>query len=170
MTNTESRIAIELEGLALRDDAQAFDEAEQQMTEADVRELALYGFDSEQRTLVGLGPVERARRSRKAAEIPDSQRAPQSESPGPFIADDEAPAPLPRRKLGVWAVAAPSLLIVGTVAVLALRPRLERASSVRCEPTRSRCRRTARASSTARASRSPCARGAAAARRPRSTS
>jgi hypothetical protein len=123
MTNTESRIAIELEELALGDDAHALQSAEHQITEDDIRELAVYGFDSDQRTLVGLGPVERARRSRKAAEIPDSQRAPQSESPGPFIADDdEIAASLRRRKLGPWAVAAPALLIVAIAAMIGLRP------------------------------------------------
>ena len=122
MTNTESRIAIELEELALGDVAHAQKGAEQQITEDDIRELALYGFDSDKQTLVGLGPVERARRSRKAAEIPDSQRAPQSESPGPFIADDdEIPASLRRRKLGPLAVAAAALLIVAIVTVVGLR-------------------------------------------------
>ena len=122
MTNTESRIAIELEELALGDDALALERAERQITEDDIRELAVYGFDSDKQTLVGLGPVERARLSRKAAEITDSQRAPQSESPGPFIADDdEIPASLRRRKLGPWALAAPALLIVATVAVVGLR-------------------------------------------------
>jgi hypothetical protein len=122
MTNTESRIAIDLEELALGDDAHARERAEQQITEDDIRELAVYGFDSDKQTLVGLGPVERARRSRKAAEIPDNPRAPQSESPGPFIADDdEIPASWRRRKLGPWAVAAPALLIVAIVAVVGLR-------------------------------------------------
>jgi hypothetical protein len=122
MTNTESRIAIELEELALGDDASARDNANQPLTAADIRELEVYGFDSDQQTLVGLGPVERARRSRRAAEIPDSQRSPQSESPGPFIADDhEIPASLRGRKLGPWALAAPALLIVAIVTAVALR-------------------------------------------------
>jgi hypothetical protein len=121
MTNTESRIAIELEELALGGDARAQVGAEQ-ITEDDIRELAAYGFESDKQTLVGLGPVERARRSRKAAEIPDSQQAPQSERPGPFIADDdEIPASWRRRQRGPWAVAAPALLIVAIVTVVALR-------------------------------------------------
>lgn len=138
MTNTESRIAIEHQELARWDDADALDNAEQHITEADVRELAAYGIDSDQRTLVGLGPVERARRSRRAAEIPDSQRGPQSESPGPFIAEDEIPASLRGRKLPVWAVVAPALFIVGVVAVLGVRgltPRAPRASAA-SQPTR----------------------------------
>jgi hypothetical protein len=138
MTNTESRIAIELEELALGDDDHALQRAEEQITEDDIRELAVYGFDSDNRTLVGLGPVERARRSRIAAEMPDSQRGPQSESPGPFIADDdELPAALRRRKLGPWAVAAPALLIVAIVAVLGvgrLAPGAPRASAA-SQPT-----------------------------------
>jgi hypothetical protein len=122
MTNTEGRIAIELEELALGDEEQMHEDAEQHITEADIRELALYGFDSEQRTLVGLGPVERARRAREAAAMPDSQRGPQSESPGPFIADDdEIPSSKRYRKLGPWAVAAPALLLVAIVALVTLR-------------------------------------------------
>lgn len=122
MTSTESRIAIELEELALGDDAGALDNANQPTTAADIRELEVYGFDSDKQTLVGLGPVERARRSRRAAEIPDSQRAPQSESAGPFIADDdEIPASLRGRKLGPWALAAPAVLIVAIVTVVGLR-------------------------------------------------
>jgi hypothetical protein len=122
MTNTEGRIAIELDELALGDEAHMHEDAEQQITEADIRELALYDFDSEQRTLVGLGPVERARRARKAAELQDSHLGPQSESPGPFIADDdETPRSFRGRKLGPWAVAAPALLLVAIVALIALR-------------------------------------------------
>jgi hypothetical protein len=121
MTNTESRIAIALEELALGDDAPALErKTDPQIMVTDSRELAVYGFDSEQRTLVGLGPVERARLSRQAAEIPDGP--PNSESPGPFIAhDDEIPASLRRRKLGPWAVAVPALLLVALGAVGALR-------------------------------------------------
>jgi hypothetical protein len=121
MTNTESRIAIEHQELARWDDADALDKAEQQITVADTRELVAYDFEPDKQTLVGLGPVERAWRSRNGAEIPDSQRAPQSESPGPFIAEDEMPASLRGRKLGRWAVAAPALLIVGVAAVVGLR-------------------------------------------------
>jgi hypothetical protein len=121
MTNTESRIAIEHQELARRDDADALENEEQKIAEADSRELAAYGFDSDHRTLVGLGPVERAWRSRRAAEKPDSEHGPQSDSNGPFIAEDEIPASLRGRKLGLWAVAAPTLLIVGVAAVLGLR-------------------------------------------------
>ncbi len=121
MTYTESRIAIELEELALGDDAQALEGAEPRISKGKTREHSRYGFDSNERTLVGLGPVERARRSRAGGDVPDSQRGPQSEAPGPFIADDEVPPQLPGRRVPVWAVAAPVLLAVGVIAVAALR-------------------------------------------------
>ena len=110
MTNTEGRKAVELDKLASWDEE---DEPTPQypITEADIRELLVYNFDSDKQTLVGLGPVERARRSRAAAEIPDSQRMPQSEAPGPFVADDDDEAPLSFRKplVAWWAVVGPAL-------------------------------------------------------------
>ena len=121
MTNTESRIAVELEELAPWD-ADALENDESPLTEADRRELAVYGFDSEQRTLVGLGPVERARRSRAAAEIPESDRMPQSQPPGPFIAadedvDDELLRALRRPPLPRWALAVPVGLVASFLVV-----------------------------------------------------
>ncbi|RYZ03471.1 MAG: PEGA domain-containing protein [Myxococcales bacterium] len=63
--------------------------------------LSPYAFDSDQRTLVGIGPAPGARRSRPVAHAPESERMPQSEPPGPFIAEDEdeLPSRLPRRRL-----------------------------------------------------------------------
>ena len=120
MTNTESRKAVELDKLASWDDE---DEPTPQypITEADIRELLVYNFDSDKQTLVGLGPVERARRSRAAAEIPDSQRMPQSEAPGPFVADDadEAPPSFRKPMVAWWAVVGPA--VAAGLAVLALR-------------------------------------------------
>lgn len=121
MTNTESRIAVELEELAPWD-ADALENDESPLTEADRRELAVYGFDSEQRTLVGLGPVERARRSRAAAEIPENDRMPQSQPPGPFIAadeeaDDELLRALRRPPLPRWALAVPVGLVASFLVV-----------------------------------------------------
>jgi hypothetical protein len=121
MTNTESRIAVELEELAPWD-ADALENDESPLTEADRRELAVYGFDSEQRTLVGLGPVERARRSRAAAEIPENDRMPQSQPPGPFIAadeevDDDLLRALRRPPLPRWALAVPAGLVASFLAV-----------------------------------------------------
>jgi PEGA domain len=119
MTTKESRSAVNLDELDSWDDA---DEGEQRypITEADMRELVVYNFDSDKQTLVGLGPVERARRSRMTAEIPDSQRMPQSESPGPFVADDdEAPPSFRKPMVAWWAVVGPAL--VAGLAVLALR-------------------------------------------------
>jgi len=125
MTNTESR-TVSLEELPPWDDADTLEHGKEQITEEDVRELAAYGFDSDHRTLVGLGPVERARRARKAAEIPDSQRMPQSEPPGPFIADDVDDAELLRSlrggRLGPWLIAVPAaLVVVAAVAVAVVR-------------------------------------------------
>jgi hypothetical protein len=119
MTNTESRKAVELDRLASWDNE---DEPTPQypITEADIRELLVYNFDSDKQTLVGLGPIERARRSRAAAEAPDSQRMPQSEAPGPFVADDdEAPPSFRKPMVAWWAVVGPAL--AAGLAVLALR-------------------------------------------------
>jgi len=132
MTNTESRIAVELEELAAAwDDADALDDAQQPSHDAGVRKLADYGFDSDSRTLVGLGPVERARRSRTGTDAPESQRMPPSEPPGPFIADDEDDEELARslrgRKLGRWAFALPAAALVGLAAVALVRPLASRA-------------------------------------------
>ncbi|MES1182486.1 MAG: PEGA domain-containing protein [Myxococcales bacterium] len=131
MTNTESRIAVELEELAAAwDDADALDDAQPSSREAGERKLADYGFDSDSRTLVGLGPVERARRSRTGTEAPESQRMPPSEPPGPFIADDEDDEELARslrgRKLTRWA-ALPAAALVGLAAMALLRPLVSQA-------------------------------------------
>jgi PEGA domain len=124
MTNTESRSAVHLDELPPWDDAETLDRLAQQLTAGDARSLAIYGLDSDQQTLVGLGPVERARRSRAAAEKPDSQRMPQSEPPGPFIANDEEPPPSFRaRKLGGWTMALPALLVALAATVLLVRGR-----------------------------------------------
>lgn len=124
MTNTESR-TVSLEELAPWDDADTLEHGTEQITEEDVRELAAYGFDSDHRTLVGLGPVERARRARQAAEVPDSQRMPQSEPPGPFIVDDvdddELLRSLRPARLGPWVVAVPVALVLAAAAVAVVR-------------------------------------------------
>jgi hypothetical protein len=125
MTNTDNRSAIELDELPAWDDAETLDRLAQQLTAADPRSLAIYGLDSDKQTLVGIGPLERARRSREAAEKTDSQRMPQSDLPGPFIAaEDEAlPAFLPSRKLGGWAIAVPASLLALAVALVLVRGR-----------------------------------------------
>jgi hypothetical protein len=125
MTNTDNRSALELDELPAWDDAETLDRLAQQLTAADSRSLAIYGLDSDKQTLVGIGPIERARRSREAAEKPDSQRMPQSEPPGPFIAaeDEVLPAFLPRRKLGGWAIAVPALLLAVAAALVLVRGR-----------------------------------------------
>lgn len=118
MPNTESRNAVDLDELASWDDTDA-GEQEPAITEADIRELAVYGFDSDKQTLVGLGPVERARRSRITSEIPDSQRMPLSEPPGPFVADDDEMPPSFRKPIATWwVVAAPALLLVASGALV----------------------------------------------------
>ncbi|HEX2874546.1 MAG TPA: PEGA domain-containing protein [Polyangiaceae bacterium] len=118
MTNTEGRKAVELDKLASWDEDEPT--LQHPITEADIRELLVYSFDSDKQTLVGLGPVERARRSRVTAEIPDSQRMPQSEAPGPFVADDdEVPPSFRKPMVAWWAVVGPA--VVAGLAVLALR-------------------------------------------------
>src|SRR3954468_18561617 len=88
MTKTERRIALGLEEVPSWE-AEDLQKDEELIRDAEICELAAYEFDSDQQTLVGLGPVERARRFRKSEELPDSQRMPQSEPPGPFIASDD---------------------------------------------------------------------------------
>src|SRR5688572_25635737 len=125
MTNRDNRNAIELDELRAWDDPETLDRLAQQLTAADTRTLAIYGLDSDNQTLVGIGPIERARRSREAAEKPDSQRMPQSEPPGPFIAGEaeELPAILRGRKLRGWAIAAPALLLAVAAALVLVRGR-----------------------------------------------
>lgn len=124
MNKIESRCAVELDELPPWDDTDA-SEHDDQVGSADVLPLTPYSFDSEQRTLVGIGPLERARRSRHAAPAPDSQRMPQSEPPGPFIADDdeeEVPPALQRgRKLGKPALAVSGVILVPLAAVGLMR-------------------------------------------------
>ena len=125
MTTTDTQSAVELDELSAWDDADTLDRLAQQLTAADARSLAIYGLDSDQQTLVGLGPTERARRSHQAAEKPDSQRMPQSEAPGPFIAaeDEELPSLLHGAKPRRWAIALPALLLVAGAALVLLRGR-----------------------------------------------
>jgi hypothetical protein len=125
MTNTDNRSAVELDELPAWDDEVTLDRLAQQLTAGDTRSLAIYGLDSDQQTLVGIGPIERARRSREAAEKPDSERMPQSEPPGPFIAaeDEELPASLRSGKLGGWAIAVPAVLLAGAAALVFVRGR-----------------------------------------------
>ncbi|HYQ15131.1 MAG TPA: hypothetical protein VEQ58_05230, partial [Polyangiaceae bacterium] len=54
MTNLDNR-RIEIEELALSNDAQAVLDDDWQITEADVRELTAYAFDSDDLTWVGIG-------------------------------------------------------------------------------------------------------------------
>ena len=121
MTNTDSRGAIELDMLPSWEDADALDHDDEQRVERD-RQLAVYGFDSEQRTLVGLGPVERARRSRsRTSAPPPSERMPQSEPPGPFIAEDEAPPSARSRKRAARLAALPAVLVAAASVLLLAR-------------------------------------------------
>ena len=139
MTNTERASAVqveELDELPPWDDAETLDRLAAQLTAADTRTLAIYGLDSDNQTLVGLGPVERARRSRAAAERleadkleaadkPDSQRMPPSEPPGPFIAaEDDARPPFlrPRHRRG-WGLAGAAGLLVALASFVMVRGR-----------------------------------------------
>jgi len=128
MTKTESRNAVEVDDLAWWD---ATDASDQDDELARAARLAPYSYESEQRTLVGIGPLGRARRSHPAAApqaAPQSERMPQSEPPGPFIADDGESADdgeltaAPRgRRLGKRAVAICLALLVPLAAVGLLR-------------------------------------------------
>jgi hypothetical protein len=121
MTKTESHSPVELDELPPWDDEETITPPDVQSEGVDTNPLSIYGFDSEQRTLVGLGPLERARRLRAAAAAPDSQRMPPSEPPGPFIADDELPASFRRRKVRARALAMPAALLVGLAIVGVVR-------------------------------------------------
>lgn len=121
MTNPESR-SVRLEASALADTWDAVENDEHQITEAEIRELSAYGFDSDSetlvgigisgspyrvshhfasddRTLVGIGPFERAERAsraRKAAEASDMARKVASEAaPAPEAAAAPESAPMP---------------------------------------------------------------------------
>jgi hypothetical protein len=121
MTNTESPSGVGFDRVASWDGPDECELDDQLITEDDIRELEAYGFDSDQQTLVGLGPSERARRSRTRVEIQDSQRMPPSQAPGPFVADgDELPPSLRPRKLPAWAVAMSILLLLLVAGALAL--------------------------------------------------
>jgi PEGA domain len=117
MTKIESR-ALDLEELPPWDDAD--EQAPEATQSSGERELAAYTLDSEQRTLVGIGPLERARRSRAAAaaaaaaSMSASPALPPSEPPGPFIVDDdeELPPSFRGRKLGKRTLLVAAALLV----------------------------------------------------------
>lgn len=118
MTKTESRNAVEVDELPWWDATEAPDQDDERARAA---RLAAYSHDSEQRTLVGIGPLGRARPSHAVA-APQSERMPQSEPPGPFIEDDEELTAAPRgRSLGKRAVAICLVLLVPLAAVGLLR-------------------------------------------------
>jgi hypothetical protein len=91
--------------------------------EGDIRELNPYtGWESDKRTLVGIGRPKKPVSKRPVAAAPVSQHMPLSEPPGPFIADDdEIPPSFRSKKLGIWTVAVPALLVAAAAAVLVLR-------------------------------------------------
>jgi len=90
-----------------------------EIDEADIRLLLPYEGGSEGQTLVGLGPVSR----QAAAEKPEIAPAPASLQPvGAWTSGDETlPHSVSGKKLGLWSVAAPLLLVVAGVAVIVLR-------------------------------------------------
>jgi len=142
MTTPETR-SVGFEELALSDDAQIAENYESHITEEDIRELSAYGFDSnartlagigssgssaddeygpEDRTLVGIGPAERAERANRTPRAPETnegERMPLSEPPGPFVAsDDEVVTSLPMQKAGPWALALGGVLAAAAVVAL----------------------------------------------------
>jgi PEGA domain len=118
MMKIESRSPIDLDELPPWDDTDASATGDVADTPAGSR-LSPYSFDSDQRTLVGIGPASRARRSRPVLHAPDSERMPLSEPPGPFIAGDEDDVPtlLPRRKLSRLVAVVSGVLLVPLAAV-----------------------------------------------------
>ncbi|MDF3067322.1 MAG: hypothetical protein K0R38_2923 [Polyangiaceae bacterium] len=122
MMKIESRTPMDINELPPWDDTDASATDGFADTPAGSR-LSPYAFDSEQRTLVGIGPAPGARRSRPVGHAPDSDRVPLSEPPGPFIAEDEDefPSRLPRRRLSRRAAVVSSVLLVPLAAVGLLR-------------------------------------------------
>jgi PEGA domain len=94
-----------------------------EIEEADIFELAPYESDTDDRTLVGLGPVLARYGLKETAQTPALQPGqPSSQPPGAWGSDEETiPASIRRSKLGVWGVALPLLLVVAAVAVVFLR-------------------------------------------------
>jgi hypothetical protein len=97
-----------------------------EIDEIDIRTLVPYNWDNDGETLVGIGPVTTrvTRKSApKAADQPPESKQPASEQPGPWGSHDEALPPTVRRKkkLGIWSVALPALLVAAGVAVAFLR-------------------------------------------------
>jgi hypothetical protein len=99
-----------------------------EIDEADIRLLLPYEGESDGRTLVGLGPVSRHGSAEKPETAPASLEPaalslqPASLPPGAWSSGDEAlPASMRGKKLGLWGVATPLLLVVAGVAVVVLR-------------------------------------------------
>ena len=118
----ESRSPIALDELPPWDDADA--SATHYLADATTGDrLRPYSFDSDQRTLVGMGPGPGACRSRPVIYAPESERTPLSEPPGPFIAEDEDEVPprLPRRRLNQRAAVLSGVLLVPLAAVGLIR-------------------------------------------------
>lgn len=103
-----------------------------EIDEADIRLLLPYDGESDGhtlvglgesdgRTLVGLGPVSREVAVEKAENGPGSLQ-PTTQPAGAWgSADETMPASLRGKKLGLWGVATPLLLVVAGVAVVVLR-------------------------------------------------
>jgi hypothetical protein len=128
MTTSSEQIELSDDELSASsiDEAWGADEAE--IEEGDILELGPYsGWESDHRTLVGLAPPTRPSgrkppRRPRTPQAPSAQLMPQSEPPGPFIADDdEIPRSFRTKKLGIWTVAMPALLVAAAAVVLVLR-------------------------------------------------
>lgn len=92
-----------------------------EIDEADICLLTPYDGESDSRTLVGLGPVSRYEAAVKAETAPASQQ-PASQFPGPWgSAEDTLPASMRPKKLGIWSVAVPLLVVLAGAAVVVVR-------------------------------------------------
>ncbi len=87
--------------------------------EADIEVLHYGATLNDDRTLVGLGPADGAPDSEQTG---SARGVPRSEPPGPWGSDeDEIPASLRPRKMGLWRVALPLLGLVAGSALVAVR-------------------------------------------------
>ncbi len=98
-----------------------------EIDEADIRLLLPYDGEGDGRTLVGLGPLSRQAAAEKPELAPASLEPsalslkPSTPPPGAWSSGDETLPGLRRKKLGLWSVATPLLLVVAGVAVVFMR-------------------------------------------------
>jgi hypothetical protein len=98
-----------------------------EIDEADIRLLLPYEGEGDSRTLVGLGPVSRQAAAEKLEMAPASLEPsalslkPSTPPPGAWSSSDETLPALRRKKLGLWSVATPLLLVMAGIAIVVMR-------------------------------------------------